>query len=261
MKLPGIYILALSLVAAVIGIYFATTSPYTHIAAAAVAAATAIAIVQERQSANEAAYVRHTLNHLARSIPPSFYWRDRVTDHFRRVCEQRGYRFMNQVLDTRNLDPDARAIYTFSLIATSNDEPSGMIVLAPEDYADLSIIERANLDAAIGELMFGHWGTDDPNDQESIRLIGRRIRDIAVSLYGLSRLGQGFRISTTYPDPSSPSLVIGVGKLELSFAVSELEEFFREPPIVRTLRIAEAVEDADSAISQTVKHYLGMAAR
>ena len=50
--------LAFALVAAVLGIYFAETPPFTHIAATAVIVATGIGIVQAVRAEREAAFIR-----------------------------------------------------------------------------------------------------------------------------------------------------------------------------------------------------------
>ncbi len=80
MKYSQSAVLVFGGVAAILGIYFADTAPYTNIAAAAVCAAAVIGLTQVYRQAKDAEYDQQIVHHLVRSIPPSPWWKDRVNE-------------------------------------------------------------------------------------------------------------------------------------------------------------------------------------
>ena len=110
----GLIVQLAALVAAVLGIYFAEKKPYTHIAAGAVGIATIAGIFLTIESDRDAAFTRQTLSNLARSVPPSFAWRERVRQAVQDAAATRDYHLYQVVYDKADFhDPDATAIHFF----------------------------------------------------------------------------------------------------------------------------------------------------
>jgi hypothetical protein len=146
MKHTQTIVLFFGLVAAVLGIYFAERSPFTHIAVAAVLVATIVGIVQAYQAANEAAFVQQTLSHLARSTPPSSWWKEQVDRSIQTIARSQGYLLTTVVFDNANpRKPDTNSIFVFTSRESQTDRPSGLLVVTPMDYAELSLFSKKEL--------------------------------------------------------------------------------------------------------------------
>ncbi|WP_028057670.1 hypothetical protein [Candidatus Solirubrobacter pratensis] len=235
LKNTQIIVLAFGLVAAVLGIYAAQESPYTHIAAGAVAIAAVVAAAQAVQAAREADFVKQILSHLARSTPVSAWWRKRVNELVRTGAASRGYLLDKILFDSSDGDdPAASAIFVFRSADPPDSERTGLLVLTPADYAELSLTSQGRLPKDVAALMTGSWAGSTEAD------VAARLCQTATALYGLSTR-DGFRVSLT-PHSSSTPLTMELGSLRLSFSPSKVAELVAEAPIRRDDRIASAIE-------------------
>ena len=164
-------VLVFEALAAVLGIYFTDTPPYTHVAAACVIAATIVGVVQGVQAAAEARFTQQILSNLARSVPASVWWKDKV-----------------DTSDPR--DPEAHAIFLFESPKSGATRPGGVLILSPADYAELSLTSKRDLEGDIARLAFGEWATGEP------AAVASRVSESAVALYSVPRIGQGFRVAS-----------------------------------------------------------------
>tara|TARA_R110002111_G_scaffold164386_3_gene230551 strand:- start:5697 stop:6446 length:750 start_codon:yes stop_codon:yes gene_type:complete len=238
-------ILVFGLVAAILGIYYADTSPFTHIAAAAVGIATIVGLYQAFQDARDAAFVQQTLSHLVRSIPPGYWWKEKVADLINQTGRSKGYtlnKLYNDKSDPR--DADAQSVFIFSPQSSESSEPSGLLVLTLADYRELSLLGRQELGASIAQLMF----SPGVRAGESIE---QRITDTLVILYQLPRINQGFKVSMQPHDLSKP-LSVEVGHARLSFEPSTVQLLLTKPPIERDLFLAGELMKFDVELSKYV---------
>jgi hypothetical protein len=237
-------VLVFGAVAAVLGIYFTDTPPYTHVAAVCVLAAAIVGIVQGVQAANEARFTQQILSNLARSVPPSGWWKDKVDDLVRRTCASRGYRFYKKVFDTSDLrDPEAHAIFLFESTTPGAARPGGILILTPADYAELSLVSMGELDSEIAQLAFGQWATGSP------AAITDRVSESAVALYSLPRINQGFPV-VSHPFSETAAMVIETGQARITFGGNDLTRLLTMPPIERDLTIAKALESVDPGLTK-----------
>ena len=247
MKHTQTIVLFFGLVAAVLGIYYAERSPFTHIAAAAVLVATVVGIVQAFQAADEAAFVQQTLSHLARSTPPSSWWKEQVDRFIQTTASSQGYLLATVVFDNSNpRKPDTNTIFLFTSRASQTDRPSGLLVVTPADYAELSLFAKNELMREVQRLIFGRWGRTSARDAAD------RVCGAAVALYTVPRVNEGFKV-VMMPHSDSAPLRIEVGPVQLSFDPATVAELLDGPPILRDLRIAEAIETADPLLSKYLK--------
>jgi hypothetical protein len=244
MKHTQSIVLVFAFVAAVLGIYYAQAAPFTHIAAAAVLVATIVGIFQALRAADEAAFVKQTLSHLARSVPPSDWWKDKIKTMIQQISVEKGYILGKILFDSSNpKDPEANCIFLFRSEVSHTQYPNGILVLTPADYAQLSTIGEKDLAKAVQCLVFGEWGTNSNSDAT------HRISETAIALYSLSRIHEGFGVRISSPADSMASLIVELGSTELSFDSITLNEILKLPPILRDLKIAEVVSEADPKLS------------
>ncbi len=244
MKQPQVLVLALGTMAAVLGIYFAQKAPYTHIAAAAVVLAAVVGIVQASQEAAKAAFVKETLSRLARSVPPSEWWKDKVRDSIQKIAKIRGYSLHLLVFDASDpRNPEANSVFVFRSSSSPGKRPNGLLVVTPVDYAELSLLAKDELEEGVRELVHGRWGTASDADAAS------RICDTAAALYGVPRPGKGFKVEVRVHHAETP-LTVGVGDVHLSFDLTAVGRLLDEPPIRRDLQVAEAIEKLDPGLSK-----------
>lgn len=247
MKHTQTIVLFSGLVAAVLGIYYAERPPFTHIAVAAVLVATVVGIVQAYQAANEAAFVQQTLSHLARSTPPSGWWKDKVNKLIQTIGSSEGYLLTKIVFDSSDPDePDAHSIFIFTSRTTQTERPNGLLVVTPSDYSELSLFAKNEFEKEVRRLVLGSWGGNSERDA------AERICETAVALYTVPRVNEGFKVGMS-PHSDSTPLRVEVGAVQLLFNPETVTELLGEPPIRRDLRIAEALEAADPLLSKYLK--------
>lgn len=237
-----------TLFAALLGIYFAREGPYTHISAGVVLAITALGIQQAHQASIREKFVKQILSHLTRSIPASFWWKRKVEEYVRKAARSQNYILYRMYYDCSDFhDPEARSIFLFASETSDKDKVSGMLVLAPEDYAELSLFSGKELEREIRQSLFGHWGNDTLEGDASV--IGNRVLHIVASLYALPRIGQGFRLALQYSDGVTP-LIVNAGDISMSINSNKLKELLQLSPIVRTFQIAKIMEQLDPEVSK-----------
>ena len=244
MKYIQTSVLFFTLVAAVLGIYFAERPPFTHIAAIAVLVATAFGIVQIFRAAGEAEFVQQTVSYLARAVPVHYWWKKEVRKLTQKISSSRGYCLKRIVYSHHGeQDPQASSVLVFASLASDTDRPSGLLVLTPADYGQLAIFGKNKIKSEIERLVSGQWGTGSEED------VANRILDTAEALYNLPRVNEKLEPDMLLHTASTP-LVIDFGRVQLSFDPATIEELLSEPPIRRDLRIAEAVEKVDPSVSR-----------
>jgi hypothetical protein len=237
-------VLVFGALAAVLGIYFTDTPPYTHVAAACVIAATIVGIVQGVQAAEEARFTQQILSNLARSVPASAWWKDTVDTLVQRVCRARGYLLYKKVFDASDpRDPEAHAIFLFESPKSGSTRPGGVLILSPSDYAELSLISKRDLEGDIARLAFGAWATGEP------AAVASRVSESAVALYSVPRIGQGFRVASQPFNDNAP-LVIETGHARMAFDGDELKQFLNMPPIERDLIVAQKLATIDTGLTK-----------
>ena len=243
MKYIQTTVLVFTLVAAVLGIYFAQRPPFTHIAATFVVAATAFGIVQIFRAANEAAFLEQTVSYLARAVPIHYWWKKEIRRRIQTACSLRGYSLSALLCDRNDYrDPQANSILEFKSPASS-DRPSGLLVLTPADYGRLAVFGKNAIPREIERLVSGRWGTGSDEDD------AERIAETAEAIYSLPRINEGMKARHTVHTASTP-LIIELGSVRLSFDPATVADLLREPPIRRDLKIAEAVEAVDPSVSR-----------
>jgi hypothetical protein len=236
--------LAFGLVASVIGIYFTDTPPFTHIAAAAVVVVTCFGIVQAFQGEREAAFVRETLAHLVRSVPPSHWWKDKVNSFVQQVARSQGYHLEKIVYDRSDFrDPDANSIFLFKSPTSEGEVRNGLLVLTPADYSELSLLRKDELETGVKSLLFAK------RTEDSSEAFAKRLSEVSAALYAVPRVGQGFRVAMQPHDASKP-LVLEVGQVRLSFDSAAAHALLKQPPVLRHLSIAREIEKADANLSR-----------
>jgi hypothetical protein len=241
-----IIILIFTLLAGVLGIYFAQEPPYTHIAAGAVIVATIIGIIQTTQDAKDAAFVKQTLSHLVKSIPPSLWWKAKVNELVIKISKSEGYHCRSAVYTRSDPgDPEADCILLFYK-KTEDVEPAGLLVLTPSDYSDLSSLEVRKLEDGVKHLLFGVLGAT------SAALVAERVTDTLAALYALARFGQGFKIVTKPLGANNP-LTVEVGNARFEFKAPEVERLVQMPPIERDLFLARELEKVEGNLSRFLK--------
>jgi hypothetical protein len=237
-------VLVFGAAAAVLGIYFTDTPPYTHVAAACVIAATLVGVVQGVQAAEEAKFTQQILSNLARSVPASAWWKDKVDTLVQRICRARGYLLYKKVFDASDpRDPEAHAIFLFESPKSGSTRPGGVLILSPSDYAELSLTSKRDLDSEIANLVFGEWARMEP------ATIAHRVTESAVALYSVPRIGKGFRVASQ-PFSDAAPLVIETGHARMSFHGDELKQFLNMPPIERDLEIARKLAGIDAELTK-----------
>lgn len=241
MKYTQSIVLAFGTVAAILGIYAAQKAPYTDIAAGAVVAAGIVGVAQAFQAARESDFVKQMLSHLARSVPPSSWWKKTVNGLVESTASSRGYSLTKILNDASDRDdPEANTIFVFRAVSSSDLDPGGVLVLTPHDYAELSLRTETQVKGDVEALIRGSWSTSPDEDA------AHRICDTAVAIYGLTAPG-GFRVGLSMQSEASP-LIIEVGQLRLSFGQDELWQLCSAPAIQRDLRIANAIEANDPTL-------------
>jgi hypothetical protein len=239
--------LVLGLVAAVAGIYFADRPPFTHIAAAAVVVAAAIGIIQALRAEREAAFVRATLAGLARSLPPSPWWKEKVNRLAEEIGKGHGYILQNTVYDRRDFrDPEACSILVFRSPPAKGATRNGLLVLTPRDYSDLSPLGKQELAPAVNQLLLVA-----PPDS-SRKALQRRIGEVAAALYAVPRVGQGFKIATQF-DGTSGTLSVTLGHVHLSLDSAAVDRLIKMRPVERDLYVAGEIEKTDPALSHWIQ--------
>jgi hypothetical protein len=205
MKYIQTTVLFFTLVAAVIGIYFAERQPFTHIAAIAVLVATAFGIVQIFRAANEAAFVEHTVSYLARAAPVHYLWKKEVRELIQKISSSHGYRLKRVWYDRQDeRDPQASSILVFESLASKPNRPSGL-VLMPADYGQLALLGKKKMNQEIERLVSAQWSASLDED------VAYRILETAEVLYTLPRLREGFK-SAMQPHTGSTPLTIDWGQ-------------------------------------------------
>lgn len=227
------------LVAAVLGIYFVDTPPFTHIAAIAVVVATGFGVVQALQGEREAAFVRGTLAQLARSVPPSPWWKDKANSIVQRVARSKGYLFEKIVYDRPDFhDPKANSIFLFKSPTSEGGLMNGLLVLTPADYSELSLLRKDELETAVNSLLF------EKRTEDSAEAFAKRLGEVAAALYAVPRVDQGFQVAIQPHDSSKP-LEIKVGQVRLSYDSTAVQALLKQPPVLRNLSIAHEIAKAD----------------
>jgi hypothetical protein len=242
MKYIQTTVLFFTLVAAVLGIYFAEKPPFTHIAAIAVLVATAFGIVQIFRAANEAAFLEQTVSYLARAVPIHYWWKKEIRRRIQNTCSLRGYSLCALLCD-RGDPRDAQANSILKFKSSSSTDRTGLLVLTPADYGRLAMFDKNEMPREIERLVFGQWGSGSNEDD------AERIAETAEAIYSLPRINEGVKSRQMVHTASTP-LVIELGAVRLSFDPATVGELLREPPIRRDLRIAEALEKVDSKVSR-----------
>lgn len=239
--------LACGLIAAVLGIYFAETPPYTHFAATAVIVATVIGIFQAVQAEREAAFIRETLSHLARSVPSSDWWRKKVNSLVQQVGRSQDLLLDRIVYDRSDFhDPEACSIFLFRSPTATGARPNGLLVLTPADYAELSLLRRDELKSAVTGLLLSE------SVGESLDEFAGRISEVSAALYSVPRVGQGFKVALQINE-SSKAFVVTVGQVQLAFDTTAVQALLKLRPVERDLQIAREIEKFDVGLARYLR--------
>jgi hypothetical protein len=239
-------VLLAGLAAAIVGIFYAHKEPYSGIAAGAVSIACAIGIVQAYRQAREAAHTKSILSNLARSSPPSPQWKDKVRELVRLSARSHGFVLRTMRFTTSDPDdPNADAICVFGSLNGSSPEVTGVLVITPEDYAELSTLPEQRLTPAIEQLVYGAI-TSDSSDLLEMGTLENSV----VAFYRLAKYGEGgFRVEASF-DEASGAITIRAGDMDVTFARDELTKLCATPAILRDLRIAKTVQEREPSLAR-----------
>jgi hypothetical protein len=242
MKHSQTVVLLTGLVAAVLGIFYAQKAPYTYIAAGAVAVACVVGIIQSYYQAREADFAQQILDHLARSIPPSPWWKERIQELVGSSARSRG--FILRETWSNSSDPDdvdADTIFVFRSPAPSEDQVSGLLIVSPDQYSELATLARSRLKSGVDDLVHGKWSTG------SDMTPARRLARSAAALYGLAHFGSGGFPVKLHINGEDSSATITVGNVDLAVDKAFLDQLCQKPAIIRDLTIARTLERLDPA--------------
>jgi hypothetical protein len=238
---------ALAVGAVALGIYMALPGPDTH--RAAVSVPTETGMNQAMPSERDGKSVRLISSPPPRSVRSSWQWRERVRAVIQQSAAARDYRLYKALYDKPDYpDPDARTIFLFKSATSRNSVPHGLLVLTPEDYVELSMLDKTGFEAEIDQRLFGQWARDHGQDADALAAFGQHVLDLASILYAQPRIDQKFPVTMRPPHDGAP-LVVECGDLYLSLDRSTLERILQLPAIERDLQIAELIEKLDPEIS------------
>jgi hypothetical protein len=243
-------ILPFSMVAALIGIYFVEKKPYTHIAAVAVVVATIIGLVDAVKTVREKHYAEEMLRHLARSSPPSPYWKDEVRKMITEIGRPSGYALVRAYYTRTDYDdPEAATVFVFRSTNLTYSGVKGLLVLTPSDYVELASLGKQKVRARLREWMFGRWEKHPTKDDGSTEEFMERLGQTAAALYTLPNLKKGFNVSVRRSDDGK-SITIQTGEAELSFPPGYLGQLLTLPPLERTVRVAQMIAKTEPRLNK-----------
>jgi hypothetical protein len=234
------------LVAGVLGISLA--GQQIHSPMTAVLLVTGAGMNQDIPYDRDATLVSQPSSSLDRSVPTTWQWRERVRALVQKTAAKKGYRVYKALYDKEDYpDPDARAIFLFKSSESVTSEPHGLLVMTPEDYSALSVLEQT-VEAEVDQRLFGRWATEHGRDAHSLEAFGHHVLDIASVLYAQPRIDRNFRVAMRPPNKGEP-LVVECGDLQLSIDSTMINRLLEQPAIERDLHIAEMIEKLDPTIS------------
>jgi hypothetical protein len=235
-----------SLVAVVLGIFFAEQQVYPPMAA--ISLPTGAEMNQDIAYDRDVTLINQLASSLARSIPTTWQWRERVRAIVQKRAATKGYRVYKALYDKPDYpDPDARAIFLFKSPESVTSEPHGLLVLTPEDYSALSVLEQT-VEAEVDQRLFSRWEMEHGRDANSLEAFGNHVLDIASVLYAQPRIDQEFRVAMKPPHGGAP-LIVECGDLQLSLDSTRINQLLEQPAVERDLRIAEMIEKLAPEIS------------
>jgi len=240
-------LVALALGAVVVGTYVALPKPDRQ--KGAVSVPTKAGINQSIPSDGDEKSLRLISSSPGRSVRSSWQWRERVRAVVQQTAATRDYRLYKALYDKPDYpDPDARTIFLFKSSESTNPAPHGLLVLTPEDYVELSVLDKAGFEAEIDQRLFGRWPLATGQNADALTAFGQHVLDITSVLYAQPRIDQEFGVSMQPPHDGAP-LVMECGDLHLSLDRSTLERILQLPAIERDLQIAELIEKMAPEIS------------
>jgi hypothetical protein len=248
-------ILPFTMVAALIGIYFAQGKPfYRHIAATAVVIATIIGLLDAVRNVKDKAYTEEVLRHLARSLPPNTYWKDRVRRMIGDLAGAEGYALVKAYYTRSDFaDPEASTILLFRSRDSENTALKGVLVITPSDYTELAALGREHVISRLRAMMLGEWELGPTKDDPSAESFEEHLTQTVVALYTLPNFGKAFKVSTRTPS-NTKSIIIQTGEFTLAFDEPILQELSALPPLKRNVRVAQMIAKSQPGLN----NYLGV---
>lgn len=242
---------AFALGAVALGVYVALPSP--DIQRAAVSITTEAGTNQTIPSERDGKSVRPISSSPARSVRAGWQWRERVRAVIQKTAAAKDYRLYKALYDKTDYpDPDARAIFLFKSSKSVTSEPHGLLVLTPEDYVELSRLDKTGFEAEIDQRLFGQWAMDHGQDADALAVFGQHVLDLASILYAQPRIDLKFPVAMRPPHDGAP-LVVECGDLHLSLDSTIIDRLLEQPAIERDLRIAEMIEKLDPTVTSYLR--------
>jgi hypothetical protein len=237
---------AFALGAVVLGTYVALPKP--DLQQWAVSVPTEAGINQAIPSDSDEKSFRLISSSPARSVRSSWQWRERVRAVVQQTAATRDYRLYKALYDKPDYpDPDARTIFFFKSSKSTNPAPHGLLVLTPEDYVALAVLDETVFEAEIDQRLFGHWATDHGQEAEALAAFSQHVLDLVSILYAQPKIDQKCRIAMVPPHSEAP-LAVECGEFRLSLDRSLMEHLFQQPAMDRDRHIAEMVGKGDPKI-------------
>ena len=115
-------------------------------------------------------------------------------------------------------------------------------MLTPADYSELSLLPQDELKSAVTALLQAE-STGDSLDE-----FARRITEVSAALYGVPRVGQGFKVMLRLDAPSK-TFMVTVGQVKLVFDAASVQALLKLRPVLRDLQIAREIEKSDTSLS------------
>jgi hypothetical protein len=235
-------IVGLGLTAAVLGIYAAEKAPYIHIAAGVVVVAAAVSVIQSLNADAENAAVRRQLAHLARSLPPRFWWKEQVNDQIATLARSHGHVLERIVWDSGNYeDPDSSAVLVFNSEGPDVAR-NGLVVVTSAEYSRLSLFAGRELRNELRHLIMEKATSTD------LAEFAQRIAEVAAVLYQIRDTREGFKVGLSL-DHESSAFTITLGDKGLVFDAERVRVLRSSPPIQRDLLVGRDVSELDSRIA------------
>ncbi len=183
------------------------------------------------------------------SVRSSWQWRERVRAVVQQTASTRDYRLYKALYDKPDYpDPDARTMFLFKSSESTNPAPHGLLVLTPEDYVDLAVLDETIFEDEIDQRLFGPWAADHGQDAEALAAFSQHVLNLVSILYAQPEIDQECRIAMVPPHREAP-LIVECGERRLSLDRSLMKRLFQQPAMDRDRHIAEMVEKVDPKIS------------
>jgi hypothetical protein len=186
---------------------------------------------------------------LPRSVPTTWQWRERVRAVVQKTAAAKDYRLYNALYDKEDYpDPDAKTIFLFKSATSPGSAPHGLLILTPEDYADLSMLHETELEAEIVHRLFSQWAGEHGRDAQSMETFAKHVLNIASVLYAQPRIEEKFPVAINF-SPGVVPFSVECGDLHLSLDSIMIDRLLEQPAMKRDLHLAEMIEKRAPDIS------------